>query len=364
MRILLLGEASNLHWTLGEGLRALGHDVTVASHGGKWHDNRQHILLRREPGLWGSLRYMGNLLRYLPAFRNFDVVQVRYPVFLHLRPEKVRYVYDYLRRHNKKVFLGAFGTDYHYVKACEDKLYKYSDFYIGEQPREFPGREAEMKGWTTPAMRAHCQYVADTCNGIAACLYEYYVAYEREYREKLAYLPIPIDLAKHPLRLIGDTREKVRFFLGIQGDRSELKGTDIYQQVLRELHARYPNECEITEVISVPLEEYLKLMRSSDVILDQLYSYTPATNALQAMAQGLAAVSGGEPEFYDFIGEKELRPIINTAPDPQEVYRALEEIVLQRESLPQRCMESRAFVEKHHSHIDVARQYLDFWEKH
>ena len=32
MKILLIGEASNLHWTLAEGLRANGHTVTVVSH--------------------------------------------------------------------------------------------------------------------------------------------------------------------------------------------------------------------------------------------------------------------------------------------------------------------------------------------
>ena len=33
MRILLLGEYSNVHNTLARGLRALGHQVTVASDG-------------------------------------------------------------------------------------------------------------------------------------------------------------------------------------------------------------------------------------------------------------------------------------------------------------------------------------------
>ena len=29
MKILLIGEYSNVHWTLSQGLRALGHEVTV-----------------------------------------------------------------------------------------------------------------------------------------------------------------------------------------------------------------------------------------------------------------------------------------------------------------------------------------------
>ena len=31
MRILLIGECSNLHWNLAEGLRILGHEVCVSS---------------------------------------------------------------------------------------------------------------------------------------------------------------------------------------------------------------------------------------------------------------------------------------------------------------------------------------------
>ena len=36
MKILLLGEFSNIHWTLAEGLRILGHEVCVVSDGNHW----------------------------------------------------------------------------------------------------------------------------------------------------------------------------------------------------------------------------------------------------------------------------------------------------------------------------------------
>ena len=68
MKILLLGEASNLHWTLAEGLRTLGHDVTVVSNGSGFMDNRRDIDLRRtDYGVAGTIRYLGNLLRLPPA---------------------------------------------------------------------------------------------------------------------------------------------------------------------------------------------------------------------------------------------------------------------------------------------------------
>lgn len=33
MKILFIGEYSNVHWTLAQGLRKLGHQVTVLSNG-------------------------------------------------------------------------------------------------------------------------------------------------------------------------------------------------------------------------------------------------------------------------------------------------------------------------------------------
>ena len=105
-------------------------------------------------------------------------------------------------------------------------------------------------------------------------------------------------------------------------------------------------------------------MRSSLVLIDQLYSYTPAANALQAMSQKLSVVSGAEPEYYDFIGEKQLRPIFNALPDEQQIYDLFERIIKEKNSLQQRCNDSRAFIEKHHDNIKVAGEYLDFWEKH
>ena len=45
MKILLLGEYSNVHATLAEGLRMLGHDVTVASNGDFWKNYPRDISL-------------------------------------------------------------------------------------------------------------------------------------------------------------------------------------------------------------------------------------------------------------------------------------------------------------------------------
>ena len=117
-------------------------------------------------------------------------------------------------------------------------------------------------------------------------------------------------------------------------------------------------------VENMPYADYLERMGRSDVILDQLYSYTPATNALLGMAQGLVAVSGAEPEYYDLIGEEENHPIVNVRPDVAgDIEEKLTWIVTHREQLPAMSRASREFVVKHNSAHVVAERYLNYWRK-
>ena len=109
-------------------------------------------------------------------------------------------------------------------------------------------------------------------------------------------------------------------------------------------------------------KEYIERMLGSHVILDQLYSYTPATNALIAMAQGIVAVSGAESEYYDFIGETKCRPIINVSPLVEgDISEKLLWIIKNKHLLPSLSRMSREFVLKHNDSEKVAKRHLEFW---
>lgn len=54
MKILLLGEYSNVHWTLAQGLRTFGHEVCVISNGDFWKDYPRDIDVSRVPERWGA----------------------------------------------------------------------------------------------------------------------------------------------------------------------------------------------------------------------------------------------------------------------------------------------------------------------
>lgn len=363
MKILLIGEYSNVHWTLAEGLRQIGHEVTVISDGDHWKNYRRDIsLVRRSLSHFDTICYLFAILKNLSHMKDYDVVQIINPIFFDLRARMIWPFYRFLRKHNKKVFLGAFGMDHYWVKTCLDcRTFRYSDFNIGSHQRTEETYNKEfIHDWLDGEKTQLNKYIASDCDGIIAGLYEYDCCYRPYFPSKTRFIPFPINLSTITPRH-EDNHSKVRFFVGIQKGRSEYKGTDIMLRALERVKLAYPDRCEILKAESVPFAEYQNMMNSSDVILDQLYSYTPAMNALLAMAKGLVVVGGGEPENYEILEENELRPIINVLPDEDDCFRKMEYLVLHPEELTTLRKQSVEYVSRHHDYIKVAKQYEEFY---
>lgn len=362
MRILLIGEYSNMHATLAEGFRKLGHEVTVASNGDFWKDYPRDIDLARKEGKLGGLQLMAKVYAQLPRWRGYDVVQLINPMFLELKAERIFPIYRYLRRHNQRVFLGAYGMDWYWVHTCtEQKPLRYSDFNMGDQLRTNADALKEQRDWLGTAKERLNKLIAETCDGIIANLYEYWVCYEPAFPQKTTYIPMPIK----PVCPVTPTSPTgpIRLFIGISKGRSEYKGTDIMLQAAKDVQAKYPDKLQLQIAEGLPFAQYEQLMNGSDVMLDQLYSYTPSMNSLLAMSKGIIVVGGGEPECYDILDEKVLRPIINVLPEYESVRRELEQLVLHPERIPLLKQQSIDFVSKHHDYLKVAEQYLQFYKK-
>lgn len=367
MRILFVGDASNYHNCLASAFGEMGHETFLISDGNRWLNTERDATLSRNPGLSGAVGYVAKLLRLLPRMSGYDVVYLVSTNFLQLRPGKIRMVFDYLKRNNRLVLLSALSADYSYVKACLDgSTFRYSDYRIGDRPAPYilSDESSGWENWLTPALEQHSQHIVGGVDGIVACLYEYYASYRTAAPEKLCYGGTPIDTRTIEPRQLDTPPERVRLFIGLYRGRTILKGTDRLLAAAKRVCERHPDKCEICTVESVPYKEYIELMRSSHVMLDQLYSYTPSTNALLAMASGLVAVSGAEPEYYDLIGESECRPIVNALPyDDDALTDQLEQVVLNADRLPELSRMSREHVVKHNDNRTVARKHLDFINK-
>ena len=361
MKILLIGEYSNVHWTLAEGLRTLGHEVCVASNGDFWKDYKRDISLTRDNGIFAGLRFMAKTLLTLPHLRGYDIVQIINPMFLELKAERLKHIYKYLRKHNAKIFMGAFGMDAYWVKGCTStpRTFRYSDFNIGDTPITNTFAEEQRKDWTGTPKAALNEFIANDCDGIIAGLYEYDAVYQKEHGDKLAYIPFPVE----PQRVEKpyDNKSKIKFFIGINATRSAYKGTDIMLAALEHIVRDYPNECEMLKAMNVPFEQYSAMINDCDVLLDQLYGYSPAMNALLAMSKGKIVVGGAEEECYSILGEKQLRPAINVIPSEEDVYRKLKWIIENKNIIAQMQADSVTMIERHHSPAKVAQQYIEFW---
>ena len=377
MKILLLGEYSNVHWTLAEGLRKLGHQVTVLSNGDFWKDYPRDINLVRTPGKWGGIRYMARLYSLLPRLRGYDVVQLINPKFLEIKAERIFPIYRYLRRHNGKMVLGGFGMDYYWVSTCcNEKPLRYSDFNIGDQLRTDEDALRERRDWLGTKKEELNRFIAEDCDAIVTGLYEYQVCYQPHFPEKTTFIPYPI---KAPSNLpqkgeanakedssdaspfLGGTRGAISLFIGINRSRSVYKGTDIMLRAAQAIKAQYPDRVDLQIAESVPFAQYQQMLDGADAILDQLYSYTPSMNPLMAMSKGIICIGGGEPENYDILGETELRPIINVQPTYESVYHELEQLVLHPERIPELKRQSVEYIRRHHEYLKVARQYEEVY---
>lgn len=129
----------------------------------------------------------------------------------------------------------------------------------------------------------------------------------------------------------------------------------------RRLESDYPDKVELRVAENVPFNQYVEMMNGSDAILDQLYSYTPSMNPLEAMSRGIICVGGGEPENYQILGESELRPIINVEPNEKSVYCQLQQLVLHPEKIGELKRQSVEYIRRHHDYRMVARKYEDFY---
>ncbi|MDE6056486.1 MAG: hypothetical protein K2F93_00580, partial [Muribaculaceae bacterium] len=110
--------------------------------------------------------------------------------------------------------------------------------------------------------------------------------------------------------------------------------------------------------------QYVQRMRSADVIIDQLYSYSPATNALQTMALGRVTASGGQREYYDYIRE-DSRPIFCLSPleDEAVIKERLRSLTADKEGLRRMAENGRRLVERHNDVRDIAALFERHWQR-
>lgn len=360
MKILLFGEYSNVHWTLAEAYRKLGHQVIVVSDGDWWKNYQRDIDIPYN----NKFRFAIFLLRIIfdQKFKNNDIVQLINYRFLF--KNKLGYLnkifFKYLKKNNKKIVLAAFGDDYYYVEACLKKKLKYNP--IKEVNNNLPYIKDVLSVHDSKVAKYLNTYIAKKSDGIVACMYDYFASYKDEYSHKLVTIPLPVDIEKIKYK-DNIYKERLNIFLGIQKFRIEWKGTDYILKCFDILKERHKQDLDICIIENVPYEEYVKLFSESNLFFDQTHSYAQGMNGLIAMAQGKILFGGGQEEHYALLGEKHNFPIVNITSDIEDMCRKVAFFIGKKEEVLAIGKKSREYIEKHHDSIKVGQNYINYYNK-
>ena len=403
MKILLIGEASFLHNTLKKGLLERGHRVFTMSDGNGWHDAPRDINLRRNLrwGKFGGLWVVWQLLRHLPQLCGNDVVQIHNYQFVPLMYRWNTLLLRFLKLTNRCVVKGCFGDDPQIFRRQAQGVPAYSDTFWSGQLQNTDQHRDRIAEVVEHGAEASWRKTTAMADALVPCLYEYWLDYnEPPYAAKLHYIPLPMECEKMvrwcdgemvkwcngemvrwcdgemvkcvgndtpshpndsqlPTNLTTSPSHPLTILIGLQPKRDFMKGAMKMATFVEEVARRHPGKVQIKYVEGVPYDEYMRLLAEADVLVDQLYSYTPSMNSLAAMARGTVVIGGGEEEYYEFIGEDTLRPIINVRPDvPDEENIATIERALFTDGMLERMQrEGVEFVHKYHDYRHVAEQY-------
>lgn len=319
------------------------------------------ICLERGKGKMGAFVYLLRWLMLLPKLRGYDVVDFNGQFMMEFKPWLKRFFYDYIRKRNRLVVTTLLGVGHYYVKGCvEAKLFRSSDFNIGDSPRTNAFAVEMREGWLNlPEVVSLSCHMAETSNLLIGTGYEYWACLHHYFPAKTRFVPLAIEPPVKPVE-IHEVTGPVRIFIGIQRERDEEKGTDILWKVLQRLCADYPGRIAVNRVENVPYDEYCRMMEDSDILVDQLYTCY-AMNALMAMSMGIVVATVALPEAYELLSEGEMFPMIDLPCDEEGIYEQLEHYVLHPEELAKAKRQSVEFVNKHHHYVKVAQQYASLF---
>jgi hypothetical protein len=352
MKVLLLGEFSGFHNNLKQGLEELGHQVVLAASGDGFKQLKTDIDLgSARLGIAGTLERIIKSLKFAHMARGFDVVQLINPNIFPTGFGLNSKIISRIIKNNSKMFLSACGDDFYYVtKGCSSMRYSpIPDALIYDY-------KSSRHPYDNENDRVWLERLSSAVAGVIPVVHEYVLGYRHCDKLRSA-IPLPINtrLIEYSENVV---KEKLVVFHGL--NRYGFKGTRFVEQAFDYLRAKYPDELELVIAGGLPLEQYLKLMQRTNVVIDQVSSYSCGMNALYALAMGKVVLGGAEPEGLAEFGIEQT-PVINITPSTESIILAIENLLASREEISALGAAGRCFVEQYHSHIKIAEWYVKEW---
>ena len=379
MKILLLGEYSRLHNSLKKGLEYLGHEVTLVSTGDLFKKYPADIsirprlfthkafpllirkiflrLFKKDPALW-EIAY--KFKKALPLLKNYDVIQLINSHSIGVNPKTEIKLLKKLFSQNKLIFLMACGDDFPVVKHYLEGKERYHLLTPYLENNELYKATFTMKYVSEPYKKLF-QFVYHEVEAIIPSDIDYKLPWSG-WEKVVELTPNPI-LIPDDYTPININNRKVIIFLGINTLNYTKKGYKFFEEALSKLHKNYPKRVVVKTTTNLPFQEYVSLLNECDILLDNIYGYDQGYNALEAMARGKVVFTGAEKEFEEHY-QLTKKVAINALPDVNNIYKELEFLILHPEKIIEIGNNARAFLEKEHNYIKVAKKYEKLYKSY
>lgn len=359
MRVLLLGEYSGFFTTLKDGLIECGHEVTFAAAPDSFKEIPGIDVLLESKFSFTVFRKIDLLLQFISVIfkgRGYDVVFVNNQGFfrpLILAPFLILWLYVF----NKKMFLSACGVDYPFVRFGKKGGYKW---WIYDPCEECEGVEsAPFQGIGD---RFITFILTKIVAGVIPTSYGYHLAWMSYCPSKtLPVIGLPALGGEHIAGFNvamekGEESAPIVLFHGL--NRPCHKGSRFIIPALNLLQQRYPEKVRAVVVGGLPLKEYLALLDSADIVIDQCLGYDyQSMNTLAALQAGKVVAVAAVDESFSHIGIED-HPIVQIAPDQDLIYRKLEELIKNPVLLRELRVESREWVDRWNNYRTIAEAYV------
>lgn len=360
MKVLLVGEFSNVHNTLQQGLQELGVAVDTLSSGDgyrKYHSDIQPINIKNN---FVKKCYNDILVNYLN--RKYDVIQFMNELeWGRMAGLNSKAAVPLAKNARLSVLLLA-GCNWEYARFCKEKLgispceecikYDLKKKYACSHLYNKRNRKIEYAMQKNVDIMVPISYEYDICSK--------YGPFADKVVDPIC---LPMKVPEH--LLIKEEKSK-KLLIYHPLNREGFKGTTMIRDAFEILRKRHEDVAEFLIEGKMPYEEYAKLIERVDIIVDQKNGVSFGMAGLEAMAKGKILITGNyrknisDPQF-EYVKNA---PAFELGTTVEEMVNNISSVIDKRAEYEDLREKGIAYVKTHHDHKKVAQEFVNLYESY
>ncbi|QUL53262.1 glycosyltransferase family 1 protein [Paenibacillus tritici] len=179
--------------------------------------------------------------------------------------------------------------------------------------------------------------------------------YVKEYYPQVSVVPVMIDLTHYTVE--EEWKPNERLLIVHAPSHPGIKGTNFVLKAIEALKEQYNFDFKLVQGMSH--EQAKEIYKQADLIIDQLHIGSYGLLAVESMALGKPVICW----ISDYMTEQypaEL-PLIRANPDT--IQSVLENLLQERDCLPEIGIRGRAYVEQHHDMVKNSQSVLEIYHR-